>query len=233
MSTLTPLRYPGGKSKLTGFIKMVMDLNGLAGGEYVEAYAGGCGVALGLLSSGHAERVHINDLNPSVHSFWKCVFEEPDALCRLIRDTDVTMDTWYRQRHTIQNPRQYSQLERGFAAFFLNRTNRSGILTGGAIGGTEQSGKWTMDVRYNRDALCLKIDTISTFADRVTLYNLDAEVLIETVIPQLPENTLIYLDPPYYMKAKRLYQDSYTPADHARIAALRAAEVVAAREPGA
>jgi DNA adenine methylase len=195
-----------------------MDVNGLTGGEYVEPYAGGAGIALNLLSSGHAERVHINDLNPAVFAFWKSVFEEPDELCQLIRDTPVTMTTWHLQKAILADARNASTLQLGFATFFLNRTNRSGILDGGVIGGKEQKGKWKIDVRYHKENLCLKIGTISTFSDRVSLYNLDAELLLKQIGPTLPRRTLIYLDPPYYVKSDRLYQNLYVAADHARIA---------------
>lgn len=218
MTTRTPLRYPGGKSRLTGFIKMVMDENKLTGGEYAEPYAGGAGVAINLLSSGHASRVHINDLSPAVFAFWKSVFDQPDELCQLIRDTPVTMATWHQQKVLFDNAKDLSTLELGFATFFLNRTNRSGILEGGVIGGKKQAGKWKVDVRYHKDNLCLKIETISTFADQVSLYHLDAEKFLGLVCPKLPKKALIFLDPPYYVKSDRLYQNLYSPADHARIA---------------
>jgi DNA adenine methylase len=216
-TTLTPLRYPGGKSRLAPFIKRLMDHNQLTGGEYVEVYAGGSGVALALLSSGHANRVHINDLNPGVFAFWKSVFKHCDELCQLIRETPVSMRTWRRQREIFTAGGNGDDLALGFATFFLNRTNRSGILTGGVIGGKEQSGKWRMDVRYNKDALSLKIETISTFADRVRLYQLDAEKFLKMLVPRLPKKSLIYLDPPYFSKSKRLYQDLYSAKDHARL----------------
>lgn len=218
MLTRTPLRYPGGKSRLTGFMRLVMDRNNLTGGDYVEVFAGGAGVALGLLVSGHASRVHINDLDPAIHAFWKSVFDEPHALCRKVRDAKVNIETWKRQREILAAPKDHATLELGFAAFFLNRTNRSGILQGGLIGGKEQSGEWKMDVRFNKDALSLKIEEISCFADQVHLYGLDAEALLKTLIPKLGAQCLVYLDPPYYVKSQRLYRDHYSPEDHQRLA---------------
>lgn len=218
MLTRTPLRYPGGKSRLTGFIRLVMDKNGLNGGEYAEIYAGGAGVALGLLASGHASKVHINDLDPAIFAFWKSVFTQPEALCRKIQDTKVDLETWKRQREILDSSADHSTIDLGFAAFFLNRTNRSGILLGGIIGGKNQTGNWKMDVRFNRDNLCLKIEEISCYADQVCLYNLDAEELLLSLSEKLPSKSLVYLDPPYFVKAQRLYRDHYTPDDHKRLA---------------
>ena len=203
---------------MAGFIKMMMDRNNLTGGDYVEPYAGGAGIAISLLSSGYANHVHINDLNSAIFAFWKSVFFHTDDLCRLIRDTPVSMKTWRQQKNIIENPGKHSHVELGFATFFLNRTNRSGILSGGVIGGKEQSGKWHMDVRYNKNSLCLKIETISSYADQVSLYQLDAEKLLAKIKAKLPKKTLFYLDPPYFVKSKRLYQDLYTAEDHTRLA---------------
>jgi len=218
MTTKTPLRYPGGKSRLTNFIKMVMDKNKLVGGEYAEVYAGGAGVAVNLLSCGYASRVHINDVNPFIFSFWKCVFEQSDKLCELIWNTPVTMETWHAQKVVFENAKGRSSLELAFAAFFLNRTNRSGILSGGVIGGKDQTGKWKIDARYNKENLCLKIETISGFSDRVSIYQLDAEVFLSKVASKLPPESLIFLDPPYFVKSERLYQNLYSAKDHARLA---------------
>lgn len=218
MTTITPLRYPGGKSKLLPFVKNVIELNGLVEGHYVEPYAGGAGVALGLLRSGHASHVHINDLNDGIYAFWHSVFNAPDELSQLVTDTPVTMETWHRQKAVFADRKNHTMLENGFATFFLNRTNRSGILSGGVIGGKEQLGKWKIDARFNAPALVDKIQWASTLRDDVTLHNEDAELLLKRIVPTLPRKSLIFLDPPYYVKSDRLYDNPYTHADHERIA---------------
>ena len=218
MTTLTPLRYPGGKSRLTPFVEMLMEVNGLTGGHYVEPYAGGAGLAISLLVSGHASKIHINDLNPAVFAFWKCVFGDTDKLCALIRKTPVTMKTWAKQKAVLEDAENQDMLSLGFAAFFLNRTNRSGILTGGVIGGKEQLGKWGIGARFHKENLCLKIERAAGYASQVEVYSQDAEVFLRNLVAKLPKKSFIYLDPPYYVKSKRLYKDLYSPDDHARIA---------------
>jgi len=131
----SPLRYPGGKTKLTEYVKALFRHNGLMGGHYVEPYAGGASIALELVIQEFADHVHINDLDPSVWSFWKSVLDETDALCSLIADTPITMATWTEQREIQKNKDTASTLQLGFSTFFLNRTNRSGILKAGVIGG--------------------------------------------------------------------------------------------------
>lgn len=214
----TPLRYPGGKAKLTNFLKLVFEENDLLDGHYVEPYAGGAGIALALLYQSYVNSIHLNDLNPAVYAFWHSVLNNNEALCRLVRDTPVTMEEWKKQKNVMLNPTLHDKVELGFATFFLNRTNRSGILMGGVIGGKEQSGDWKLDVRFNKPDLINRIEKLALYGSRIKLYNMDAAELISTILPNLPSKTLVYLDPPYYVKGKGLYQNHYTHEDHKAIA---------------
>lgn len=213
----TPLRYPGGKGKLARYVASVMEENGVCGGTYVEPYAGGAAVAISLLLSGHAKRVHINDLSPEVHAFWQSVLTQTDDLLALIHDTPVNMSTWSRMRGTLMDP-DATPLERGFATFFLNRTNRSGILKAGVIGGKEQTGPWKLDARYNKPDLARRIETIAGKRNSIHLHCEDARRLIKRLAPRLAQLNLIYLDPPYFQKGQDLYLNFYEEADHARLA---------------
>jgi DNA adenine methylase len=216
----TPLRYPGGKGKLTEFLKLIFEQNGLLDGHYVEPYAGGSGLALNLLMLEYASCIHLNDLSPSVFAFWHSAINSPDELCKMIRNVKVTMDEWHRQKKIQREPGKHDLLKLGFSTFFLNRTNRSGIITGGAIGGKNQEGNFKINARFNKVALIRRIEKIALYHSRIRLYNLDAADLITGVLPSLPKNTLVYLDPPYYDKADRLYEDFYKHDDHEAIANL-------------
>jgi len=173
---------------------------------------------LALLYQSYVNTIHLNDLNPAVYAFWHSVLSNNEALCRLIHDTPVTMDEWVKQRNVMLNPKRHDKLALGFATFFLNRTNRSGILMGGVIGGKGQGGEWKLDVRFNKPDLINRVEKLALYSSRIKLYNLDAANLILTVLPNLPTKTLVYLDPPYYVKGKGLYQNHYTHEDHKAIA---------------
>jgi DNA adenine methylase len=215
----TPLRYPGGKGRLTQYVCDLVSMNNLVGGHYVEPYAGGAGIAIALMYLEYVSRIHLNDLNKSVFAFWKSVCEEPEALCRLIKDKRPTMAEWRRQKavQTAPNP---STLELGFSTFFLNRTNRSGIIQGGVIGGKRQTGNWKMDARYKKEDLTHRIEKIASFAPRINLYNLDAADFIRKHVSKLPKKSLVYLDPPYFGKGRFLYEDHYQSDDHKNLALL-------------
>ncbi|MBU0612306.1 DNA adenine methylase [Patescibacteria group bacterium] len=221
----TPLRYPGGKSKLANFIKLIFKENNLIDGHYVEPYAGGAGIAFSLLFQEYVSHIHINDLNMSVYAFWHSVLNKPEDLCKLIHDTPVTLETWRQQKRIQQRKNESSLLELGFSTFFLNRTNRSGIITGGAIGGIEQKGKWKIDARYNKETLIERVKKIAIYSNRIKLYNLDASIFISDILPKIPQQTLIYLDPPYYEKGKGLYQNHYKHDDHAAVSKLITSQI--------
>jgi DNA adenine methylase len=221
----TPLRYPGGKGKLTPYLKLVFEQNDLINGNYVEPYAGGAGVALNLLVDGYASIVHLNDLNSSVYAFWYSVINHSDELCKKIHDVTVNMDEWYKQKAILIDPHNHSLIDVGFSTFFLNRTNRSGILLGGVIGGKNQAGDWKLDARFNKISLIDRIEKIALLRDKIRLYNLDAEALIKTILSTLPQKTLVYLDPPYYVKGQGLYQNHYKHNDHLEIADLVQKEI--------
>lgn len=214
----SPLRYPGGKGKLAKFVASIIRENHLSDGLYVEAYAGGAAVAWELLLTGVVRRVAINDLSRPIFAFWKAVLEETDNLVRMIADTPVTVDVRATQKRIFANAKQASDLELGFATFFLNRTNRSGILNGGMIGGKDQTGKWKLDARYSKDDLIDRIQRIASCRRRISLTNLDAVEFILTYAPAWPDKTLVYLDPPYFQKGRDLYYDFYKVDDHAGVA---------------
>jgi DNA adenine methylase len=215
----SPLRYPGGKAKIATFVRRLMEDNDLAGGHYSEPYAGGAGIAFSLLHQGYVTQVHLNDIDKAVYAFWRCVLDEPEDLCRLITTTRVSISQWRRQRAIQSAPAEHSLLELGFSTFFLNRTNRSGIIKGGGvIGGLEQKGDWKLDVRYYKKTLIKRIEWIASQSNRVTLHCLDAETFMKEVLSSYP-NMLVYLDPPYYVKGHKLYEHHYGHADHERVAA--------------
>lgn len=212
----SPLRYPGGKRKLANYVKLVMLENGLVGAEYIEPYAGGASIALMLLFEEFASHIHINDLNPSVHAFWKVVLTESEELCARIESVDVTVEEWRRQR-ALQDASDPDEFDLAFSTFFLNRTSRSGVIGGGIIGGWEQTGKWKIDARFNRVDLIRRIRKIARFSSRITVSGLDAADYLADNL-SLIERPFLYLDPPYYCKGSDLYQSFYRHDDHAQIA---------------
>ena len=219
MKVLSPLRYPGGKAKIADFIKQVVKDNDLLDGVYVEPYAGGAAVALSLLMDEYVSRIIINDKDRSIYAFWHSVLYDTDRLCKLIEETPVTMETWWEQRtfQSVENKETTNLLTLGFSTFFMNRTNRSGIIKAGVIGGFDQRGNYKIDARYRKEDLIARIRRIASYADRIELHHEDAVDFVKHIVQVLPQNTILYLDPPYYKKGRGLYMNYYEDADHEKI----------------
>lgn len=215
VTSTSPLRYPGGKACLIGPVTDIIKANKLERRHYAEPYAGGCGLALSLLFGGHVSDIHINDIDQGIWSFWHSVLNETMELVKLIELTPVTMDEWHRQKEILRAPDNSSPLELGFATFFLNRTNRSGIIKGaGVIGGLQQQGNYKLDCRFNKDDLTRRIQRIRRYRKQINLHNLDALDFLKMTEESLPKQTFLCIDPPYYNKGSSLYTSFYHPEDH-------------------
>lgn len=217
--TDSPLRYPGGKTQLSPFVVDLVRSNEIYGGVYAEPFAGGAGIAWRLLLNGDMTEVWLNDIDPVLFAFWDTVINRPDSLCELILRKEVTIEEWHKQR-IILSSAQSSSLELAYAALFLNRTNRSGILKAGVIGGKNQSGNYKLDCRFNKDDLIHKIQRIHVYRDVIKFNRLDAEECLRKWNKELPSRALVNIDPPYFTQGRDLYLSFYQPEDHARLAKL-------------
>ncbi len=213
----SPLRYPGGKGKLAPFIGMLIEEYGHKGGTYIEPFAGGAGVAIELLEKGIVSQVVINDLDKGIYSFWRAILTETDRFINEIEQVPLTMDEWYKQHDICMNNTNKYSFELGFATFYMNRTNRSGIIKGGVIGGKEQSGDWHLDARFNKASLIDRIRKIASMKKKIHLYNKDIDSFLLKYVPVYEENAFIYFDPPYFDKGKQLYLNFFDYRDHLRI----------------
>lgn len=218
-STFSPLRYPGGKSQLFLYMKEFLEYNSFQEYTYIEPFAGGAGLALKLLYQGTVPRIVINDYDPAIYAMWHSCINAPDELCKLINTTPLTIDEWMTQKSIYLDPKNYSLLEVGFATLYLNRTNRSGIVTGGVLGGKAQTGKYKMDVRFNRQTLSKKIRDIAQHKNQIMVTNYDAKYILSSEY-DLGEKCFLNIDPPYVTKGEQLYRNSFSSKDHRELAEL-------------
>ncbi len=218
---LSPLRYPGGKACLASFLTDVIDLNELRNVAYFEPYAGGAGAALTLLLNGVVSEININDADFRVASLWHSILDETDRFVDRVATVPLDIEHWRKERAICDEPARHSSFEVGFAAFYMNRCNRSGVLSGaGPIGGLEQKGEWNLDARFNRAGLTTRIGLIARKRDRINVTQLDAIEFLKRGLPngRARRKAFVYLDPPYVNKAERLYLNSYTNKNHREIA---------------
>ncbi len=216
----SPLRYPGGKGKLAPFMGLMINKMNIKNGTYIEPFAGGAGVALMLLMEEYVDDIVINDYDKAIYSVWRAIIEEPENLVDRILYTPVNIEEWKKQKKIyVEQNKKYS-LDLAFATFFLNRTNRSGILKGGPIGGFEQTGNYGIDARYNAEKLVDRIRAIAKYKKHIKVYNKEIVSFIENILPNYDQNSLTYFDPPYFNKGPELYKNFFEKEDHAKIARL-------------
>src|SRR5271165_6091395 len=214
----SPLRYPGGKSKLAAYFKALVRGNRLLDGTYVEPFAGGAGVGLSLLLHGYVNRIVLNDLSTPIYAFWRAVLDQPDRFLERILNVELTATEWQRQKKIFQTAGTDTDFDVGFATFYLNRTNHSGVLNGGMIGGRDQHSTYGLDARFNRKELAARIKRVARHASKITVLNFDAADIISDVkLISECKQPLLYIDPPYFKKGRDLYYDFFEPCDHARI----------------
>ncbi|MBI3894332.1 MAG: DNA adenine methylase [Acidobacteria bacterium] len=216
--TDSPLRYPGGKSQLAPLVIDILRSNRLLYGIYVEPFAGGSGLALKLLLNSLVSEIYINDIDRSIYALWHSVLNSTDELCARVGKAKVHITEWRRQR-AVQDARYSTLLDLGFSTLFMNRTNHSGIIRGGVIGGFDQNGPYKIDCRFRKGELIRKIERISKYKPGIHLSRMDAlQFLTKVVAKKVQGPALVNLDPPYIRKGPELYQNHYTMDDHARLA---------------
>lgn len=216
----SPLRYPGGKSGLGPYIEKVLINNDLVGCHFFEPFAGGSSISLYLLQKGLVSKVTLIEYDPLIFSFWKCVFQHTDELCDLIEKTDISIETWndLERFRKVDFPISTQILELGFSGLFFNRTNFSGIIKAGPIGGQTQESKDKIDCRFNKTRIINTIKQLSVFSDRVEVKWMNAVQFINNFsIPKSNESAFLYADPPYYKQGKSLYRKFFTDQDHIQL----------------
>lgn len=216
MKSYSPLRYPGGKGQIYKMIVSILEKNNLIGCTYIEPFAGGAGLAIRLLFENKVNKVVINDIDRSIYAVWYSILYLSDELIEKIKDTEINMDEWYKQKEIQKSKNDVSILELGFSTLFLNRTNRSGIIKAGVIGGKKQNGNYKIDCRFNKEKLIDLIVKISSNKDRIEIYNKDAKEFIDLI--KRKKKKFFFIDPPYFNKGKDLYTNFFSENDHIELA---------------
>lgn len=216
--TASPLRYPGGKAALAGLFGDVIGLLGLDGARYVEPYAGGAGAGIALLRQGLVDHLVVNDIDPAVHAFWRSVVDENEQFIKKVCSAPMSITEWRRQREIYRAGDASDGLRLGFAFFYLNRTNRSGVLNAGVIGGQAQTGRYKIDARFNRETLAQRLRDIGELADRITVSDLDGRTVIQRYAGDA--STFMYIDPPYIHAGSQLYLNAFDARDHRALASV-------------
>lgn len=205
----SPFRYPGGKGFLTDLLRQKIHMLKGPTRCYAEPFCGGAGAAINLLLDGDVHEILLNDLDPCVYSAWFAIVHETDRFLDQLKNIDVTVDEWKKQRHIAASHESGYDFHAGFATFYLNRTSRAGIVVGsGPIGGYGQTGNWKIDARFYRKTMIDRIKRIGDMKYQIKITNNAAVTFIDQIDnSDEAENTFVFIDPPYYQIGSRLYLD--------------------------
>ena len=165
---------------------------------YLEPFAGGAGAALQLLVDDVVSELVLNDADPRIHAFWLAALNESERFADAILAVPLTIDEWKRQREVCSSSNKSNQFALGFATFYLNRCNRSGIILGAApIGGYEQNGDWKISARFYRQTLAKRVLALGEMRSRIRVTNFDASQFLRLYLPNPKhgEDAFTYLDP--------------------------------------
>ena len=102
-----------------------------------------------MLQSGKVKAVFLNDLDRAIYAFWRSILDHTEEFLHRMCYTSITISEWYKQRE-IYHSKPDDILQLGFATFFLNRCNKSGILLANPIGGINQTGQDKIDARFKK-----------------------------------------------------------------------------------
>ena len=197
---------------MAGLLSGIRRLNRLGDRAIAEPFAGGAGASLTLLFLEDTPAIFINDADRAILDFWWTLVNRPEPFLDMLSQKRISIAEWRRQRDTYRTTGRVSRLRRGFSAFYLNRCNRSGIITnGGPIGGVKQTGRWKLGARYNKVELRRRCEKVIEYRDRIQVSGDDGIEFIERLDPN---STFFFIDPPYFEKGSSLYLNTLDACYH-------------------
>jgi len=206
----SPLRYPGGKSKL---LHNIIPNIYPSFKEFREPFVGGGSIFLAAMQRVNPTALYkINDLNYNVYCFWKELKENGRVLINKIE----TIKNEYSDGKKLfqfltSSEKERMELERAVRFFILNRITFSG---------TTDSGGYSEQAFHNRftDSSIQRLKPLPKLLENVIVEHGDYEKLLL----EPSKEVFIFLDPPYFSSTKsKLYGkngDLHTTFDHERFA---------------
>ena len=219
--SFTPLRYPGGKSWLFEYVSAFLEFHDIHLGTVVEPFAGSASISVGLLKNKLADEAYICEKDPLISSFWDVALTANDELIENVRRLSVSISTWKKFKKYLRPDAvtRFSTMELATAFVFYNRTNYSGILKAGPIGGKRQESKYNIKCRFNKEYVCQKIATLDSLSGKIHVIRGDGIRFIREYSRRSHgEDQFFYIDPPYYDAGKVLYRNYFEVEDHIRLA---------------
>lgn len=203
---VSPLRYPGGKSRMIDFLEPIIKKDII-----VEPFAGGASVSLAFLLSGKVKQIILNDIDFGWYSLFFRILNDTEGLCKEISNYRPSKaDYKVKQQYIFSGYGDLDIKKSSMAFLIVNRCAFSGIPYANC--------KSNITERWNPVTLCKRIRDIAKFKNKIVIYNKSAEEIIEEYYWN--DNVLLFIDPPYIGKGDMLYVNKYDCKKHIQLAYL-------------
>lgn len=215
-------RYPGGKSKIKFEILSLLNnfFQSNPSAQYREPFFGGGSIGLNLLKTQNISSIWINDFDSGIAAIWTVVLNNPEELKDKINSYIPSVNDFFKFKEELKNNKFSDIIELAFKKIVIHQISYSGLGTksGGPLGGIDQESKYKINCRWSAKTLNKNIDNINKLLKTTKIINNSCTDLdFEDVIEDNLNHSILYLDPPYYLKGTELYQCAFSESDHIRL----------------
>ncbi len=222
---LSPLRYPGGKARMAGWLSAMVDLQvgWLDADVLVEPFAGGLGAGLALLDQRMVSEVWFCEANDALRALWQAILDDLEEVAgRVAKLGTVTLRDYDAAVDLIGHPGEATQIDVAVAALLVNRCSRSGMVSPrvGPIGGRHQQGRWKINDRFDPAGIAARLRLLAPLTGRMRLLGEDGIECIEQLDGEagVEDEVMLFVDPPYLGQGQRLYRHGGDENMHHRLA---------------
>ena len=208
----SPLRYPGGKSRVAKLLCQYIPPHT----EYREPFVGGGAI---FFYKPKVEKNWINDLHPGLYALWRTLrdhFPEFADLCKAQDTTDLraTFDYWINRFDLMKAEGNAQLVERAVQYYFINRT----VWTGRVVFDPARRSRLYFSNPEGWGKLEKKLRHLRACAEKLRGVRITCKPFEKCLGGATPE-TFIYADPPYYRDSldtptSRLYEGHFAIEQH-------------------
>ena len=206
----SPFRYPGGKTWLVPtarkWFKQATDDS-----ELIEPFAGGGIISLTAVAEHYFNHATMVEIDDDMAAAWQTILSDKDFPWLIDRIGNFVVTAEDINKSCIMA--SLGIKERGFSTIVRNRTNHGGILAkGSGMIKTGEGGKG-LSSRWYPTTLIRRIVEVNRLRDKITFVHGDAFGIMEQKKDDV--NAFFFIDPPYTVAGKRLY--NHYDVDHQHI----------------
>lgn len=225
-SHISPLRYPGGKSRIWEHLAAQYTqapLGELDAEIWFEPFAGGLGAGLKMLQESIIGELWFCEANRGLGALWGELVANPTALIDTVSSLPerMSLDVYQEALAVLAAPDSYPQLQVAVAALVVNRCSRSGMVTPttGPIGGKQQDGKYRVGDRWNLPRTISTLEKLAPLTRYMRFVGPDGiSALAGLPNSGFAEEVFVFADPPYVGAGQRLYQHGLDESGHRALA---------------